>query len=433
MSIVLGLILAALTISESKALPFTSFSTNATSPAASRNPLSAVGNSTIDTYTKKYTSDVPVFRADLYLPCQSNCSQLQPQALAVFTESSRTLINYRVTMGSNWTGGWNASNLVSMYSLANTTAGGGAALVAVLCGPVPGAPSCGSGAAGTDLVNGTLMKADIVDSSPVTFTVLTKLMSGYFESWAQKQAPGSGGGWGTSPDQVSRVPGIQVLAQAPVAAGQSRSPTVLTGLVVPANAAALPDTPVPDARGMRLDSAVPYHAFLWPLPDSNSIAAGSVSFAMYNDSALAYTIVVRRLPKNDSITSVTMESLNPSLLASAIAYPKGYFAFTQKGCCGGQAPNFFSSYPNGVQAPQDSAEFMVASGEWPPPTGTSQRDRFVAAMLADLQAEDFQVGVRVRTKNSPAGLLLGEIVLGCGPDDLGLPPSAACGVSARRL
>ncbi len=42
------------------------------------------------------------------------------------------------------------------------------------------------------------------------------------------------------------------------------------------------------------------------------------------------------------------------------------------------------------------------------------------------QAEDFQVGVRVRTRNSPAGLLLGEIVLGCGPDDLGLPPSAGC-------
>ncbi len=77
----------------------------------------------------------------------------------------------------------------------------------------------------------------------------------------------------------------QVLAQAPVAAGQSRSPTILTGSVVPANAAALPDTAVPDARGMRLDSAVPYHAFLWPLPDSDSIAAGSVSFAMYNDSA----------------------------------------------------------------------------------------------------------------------------------------------------
>lgn len=37
------------------------------------------------------------------------------------------------------------------------------------------------------------------------------------------------------------------------------------------------------------------------------------------------------------------------------------------------------------QAPQDGAEFMVASGEWPPPTGTSQRDRFVAALLADLQ------------------------------------------------
>lgn len=45
-----------------------------------------------------------------------------------------------------------------------------------------------------------------------------------------------------------------------------------------------------------------------------------------------------------------------------------------------------------------------------------------------LQAEDYLVGVRVRTRNSPAGLLLGEIVLGCGPDDLGLPPSAACDV-----
>ena len=35
--------------------------------------------------------------------------------------------------------------------------------------------SCGSGAAGTDLVNGTLTKANIVDGSPVTFTVLGKL------------------------------------------------------------------------------------------------------------------------------------------------------------------------------------------------------------------------------------------------------------------
>ena len=37
------------------------------------------------------TNDQPVFRADLYLPCQSNCSQLMPQALAVFTQSSRNL------------------------------------------------------------------------------------------------------------------------------------------------------------------------------------------------------------------------------------------------------------------------------------------------------------------------------------------------------
>ena len=60
-------------------------------------------------------------------------------------------------------------------------------------------------------------------------------------------------------------------------------------------------------------------------------------------------MVVRRLPRNDSITSVTMESLNPRLMGSALAFPKGYFAYTQKGCCGGQAPNFFSSFPSGVQ------------------------------------------------------------------------------------
>ncbi len=53
MSIVLGLILAALTISQSKALPFASFATNASSPAASRNPLNAVGNTAVDSYTKK--------------------------------------------------------------------------------------------------------------------------------------------------------------------------------------------------------------------------------------------------------------------------------------------------------------------------------------------------------------------------------------------
>ncbi|EIE23865.1 hypothetical protein COCSUDRAFT_65629 [Coccomyxa subellipsoidea C-169] len=348
-----------------------------------------------------------------------------PQALAVFTQSSRNLVRYRVTMGSNWIGGWNASNLMAMYSLANATSGSGAKLVAVLCGPVPGAPSCGNGSAGSDLVNGTLTQASIVDGSPISFTALAKLMGGYYQSWAAKQGQGSDGAW-ASPDQASRVPGIQVLAQTPIAAGQKRSSSVFSGAVVPANAAALPQDPVPYATGMRLDSAMPYHAFLWPLPDSDSTAAGSISIAMYNDSALAYTVVVRRLPRNDSITSVTMESLNPRLMGSALAFPKGYFAYTQKGCCGGQAPNFFSSFPSGVQAPQDGAEFMVASGEWPPPTGTSQRDRFVAAMLADLQAEDYLVGVRVRTKNSPAGLLLGEIVLGCGPDDLGLPPSAAC-------
>ncbi len=42
------------------------------------------------------------------------------------------------------------------------------------------------------------------------------------------------------------------------------------------------------------------------------------------------------------------------------------------------------------------------------------------------QAEDFMVGVRVRTKNAPKGLLIGEVVLGCGPPDLGLPIAAGC-------
>lgn len=78
---------------------------------------------------------------------------------------------------------------------------------------------------------------------------------------------------------------LQVLAQTPIAAGQTRSSSVFSGAVVPANAAALPQDPVPYATGMRLDSAMPYHAFLWPLPDSDSTAAGSISIAMYNDSA----------------------------------------------------------------------------------------------------------------------------------------------------
>ena len=65
--------------------------------------------------------------------------------------------------------------------------------------------------------------------------------------------------------------------------------------------------------------------------------------------SLAYSIVVRRIPSNDSITSCVMESVNPKVLNSSVAFPKGYFAYTQRGCCGGQYPNFFSSYPTGLQ------------------------------------------------------------------------------------
>ena len=43
-----------------------------------------------------------------------------------------------------------------------------------------------------------------------------------------------------------------------------------------------------------------------------------------------------------------------------------------------------------------------------------------------MQAEDFLVGIRVRTLSAPGGLLLGEVVLGCGPAGLGLPTSAGC-------
>jgi hypothetical protein len=53
-----------------------------------------------------------------------------------------------------------------------------------------------------------------------------------------------------------------------------------------------------------------------------------------------------------------MESLNPQLMSSTLAFPKGYFAYTQKGCCGGQAPNFFSSYPNGLQV---GPEFLMST------------------------------------------------------------------------
>ena len=38
-------------------------------------------------------------------------------------------IQYRVLLGVNWTLGWNASNLLALYSLANTTSDGEARCV----------------------------------------------------------------------------------------------------------------------------------------------------------------------------------------------------------------------------------------------------------------------------------------------------------------
>lgn len=76
---------------------------------------------------------------------------------------------------------------------------------------------------------------------------------------------------------------VQVLAQAPTRQGQS-SQTVFSGLVYPTNAASLPDQQVPYAVGARLDGGTPYHAFLWPVPGTNSTSAGSISVTLYNDS-----------------------------------------------------------------------------------------------------------------------------------------------------
>lgn len=75
----------------------------------------------------------------------------------------------------------------------------------------------------------------------------------------------------------------QVLAQAPAADGQP-SQAVLAGPVYPTNAAALSRSAVPPAMGARLDGGTPYHAFLWPVPNTNSTAAGSISATLYNDS-----------------------------------------------------------------------------------------------------------------------------------------------------
>ena len=41
---------------------------------------------------------------------------------------------------------------------------------------------------------------------------------------------------------------------------------------------------------------------------------------------------------------------------------------------------------------------MLASGEWPPPSATTKQGRFVAGLLNDMQADNFLVAVRVRTK-----------------------------------
>jgi hypothetical protein len=72
---------------------------------------------------------------------------------------------------------------------------------------------------------------------------------------------------------------------------------------------------------------------------------------MYMPScSLAYAIMLRGMEAGDSITSATLESLNPALLGSADGFPPGAFAYSGGDCCGGDAPNFFSSYPLGVQA-----------------------------------------------------------------------------------
>jgi len=75
----------------------------------------------------------------------------------------------------------------------------------------------------------------------------------------------------------------QVLAQSPTTQGQA-SQTILTGLMYPTNAAALTRHQVPHAVGASLDDGTPYHAFMWPLPGTESTAAGSISATLYNDS-----------------------------------------------------------------------------------------------------------------------------------------------------
>ncbi len=78
-------------------------------------------------------------------------------------------------LSSSWAQGWNASNLVALYSVANASANGTSRLIAALCGPIEEAAPCGDGAAGSDLVNGTLDSTSIASGSPLGIGALAKL------------------------------------------------------------------------------------------------------------------------------------------------------------------------------------------------------------------------------------------------------------------
>ena len=57
-----------------------------------------------------------------------------------------------------------------------------------------------------------------------------------------------------------------------------------------------------------------------------------------------------------------MEAVNLKLLNSSAVFPNGAFAYTQRGCCGGQPPNFFTSYPTGLQVQAQTCSAMTVSG-----------------------------------------------------------------------
>jgi hypothetical protein len=111
---------------------------------------------------------------------------------------------------------------------------------------------------------------------------------------------------------------LQVLAQSPASGSQNKSATIFTGVVVPANADALPDTPVPSARGMRLDAATPYHAFLWPNPAVETVAAGSVALTMYNDtrSVRSFLLLSRQRPTFQGALTAIFDKSLPNTCAS---------------------------------------------------------------------------------------------------------------------